>query len=328
LQERIMTQPYGKEEVYFKNSAYLVLNNRLIAILIAVAIMKYRNEPLRNQAPILKCAGVSVSNTIATFCQYDALKYVSFPTQTLGQCGKMIPVMILGMLIGGRKYTWKDFIVAIIVTIGCLLFVLTGNISDNHRNGADSFYGLLLMGGYLFADGFTSTFQEKLFRGYEMSTYNQMLYVNLCSGIFSLITLLVSNELVNAINFSITYPDFLFNSLLLSVASTCGQLVILLTIKEFGALFFATVMTIRQVISIILSCIIYFHPLTIGQWLSSVIVFGSLYYKDTMMRKSRGHGHGHGPLHLPGEVKKVGPEEEGKVDVVIAEAQKKDHEVK
>ena len=52
----------------------------------------------------------------------------------------------------------------------------------------DSVYGLGLMGAYLFSDAFTSTFQEKLFKGYEMSTYNQMLYVNLCSAIISIIS--------------------------------------------------------------------------------------------------------------------------------------------
>jgi len=70
-----------------------------------------------------------------------------------------------------------------------------------------------------------------------------------------------------------------------------------MTIKEFGALFFATVMTVRQVISIILSCLIYLHPLSIGQWFSAVLVFGTIYYKDTAMRKA-GHGHG-GHSHAP-----------------------------
>jgi adenosine 3'-phospho 5'-phosphosulfate transporter B2 len=35
---------------------------------------------------------VSFSNVVATSCQYEALKYVSFPVQTLGKCAKMIPV--------------------------------------------------------------------------------------------------------------------------------------------------------------------------------------------------------------------------------------------
>jgi len=282
-------------------------------MLIAIVLMKYKGESLKNQAPLISCAGVSVSNTIATFCQYEALKYVSFPTQTLGKCGKMIPVMILGMLIGGRKYNWKDFGIAFLVTIGCVFFVLTGDISDHRKQSDDSFYGLLLMGGYLFSDGFTSTFQEKLFKGYEMSTYNQMLYVNLCSGLISLITLTLSGDLISSLTFSLNNLDFFVNSLMLSFASSFGQLIILWTIKEFGALFFATVMTVRQVISIILSCIIYFHPLTIGQWLSSALVFGALYYKDIMKKPHASHSRGHAPSGH--DVKK--PDEQGKVEVLV-----------
>jgi hypothetical protein len=42
------------------------------------------------------------------------------------------------------------------------------------KGAASSLYGLLLMGGYLVADGYTSTVQQSMFRGYSMSTYNQV----------------------------------------------------------------------------------------------------------------------------------------------------------
>ena len=48
--------------------------------------------------------------------------------------------------------------------------------------------------------------------------------------------------------------------------SNAGQLFIVHTIKSYGALLFATVMTTRQFLSILLSCILYRHPLTAGQW--------------------------------------------------------------
>jgi len=251
-----------------------------------------RSEDMTNRAPRKKFALVSISNTVATFCQYEALKYVSFPTQTLGKCGKIIPVMILGMSLSGKKYTWKEFAIAFIVSLGCAMFVLTGDVADQKEKN-DTIYGLMLMVLYLFADGFTSTLQEKLLRGTDMSTYNQMLYVNLCSAAFSLASLIFTNELVSSFEFSFTHPDFLMNSLFLSITSTGGQVVILLTIKEFGALFFATVMTVRQVISILLSCLIYLHPLSVSQWLSAGVVFGAIYYKDAVMRSRHGHGHSH-----------------------------------
>ena len=45
-----------------------------------------------------------------------------------------------------------------------------------------------------------------------------------------------------------------------------GQLFIIHTIKAFGALTFATVMTTRQFVSILLSCALFAHPLALGQW--------------------------------------------------------------
>eukprot|EP01102_Stenamoeba_stenopodia_P021949 TRINITY_DN8978_c0_g1_i2.p1 TRINITY_DN8978_c0_g1~~TRINITY_DN8978_c0_g1_i2.p1 ORF type:complete len:339 (-),score=46.63 TRINITY_DN8978_c0_g1_i2:156-1172(-) len=288
LQERIMTQPYGEEEIYFKSSAYLVLNNRIVAMILAIVIMRFRGESLVNAAPIHKCASISVSNTLATYCQYEALKYVSFPTQTLGKCGKMIPVIILGLLIGGKKYTMNDFAIALLVTFGCTIFVTTGNIADSHQ-GEDSGFGLALMGGYLFCDGFTSVFQEKLFRGYSMSTYNQMLYVNLSSAVISLTLLVVSGELLESIQFTMAYPGFMFNSVLLSICAAGGQVIIYYSIKEFGALFFSTVMTTRQIISMLLSSIIYLHPLSFWQWAATLLVFGALFYKEALGKKHHHH---------------------------------------
>lgn len=63
---------------------------------------------------------------VATFCQYEALKYVSFPVQTLGKCAKMIPVMIWGSAVNGKTYKAKDYIVALLVTAGCAMFAMTG----------------------------------------------------------------------------------------------------------------------------------------------------------------------------------------------------------
>jgi len=275
LQERIMTIKYGDEE--FKNSAYLVFNNRLIAIIAAIFMLKYKGEDMSPTAPIYKYAGVSLSNIIATWCQYESLKFVSFPTQTLGKCGKMIPVMILGTLISGKKYGWKDYLSVFMITVGVGVFILTGKVSQKESND-DTFYGLGLIGGYLFVDGFTSTLQEILFKDYRMSTYNQMLYVNSVSMILSLVPLLIQQQFFECVQFSIDHPDFLMHSLGLSVCAVLGQIMIYTTIREFGALIFSALMTTRQFLNILLSCIIYLHPLTAGQWAGVILVFGVLYY--------------------------------------------------
>ena len=114
-------------------------------------------------APLPGYAGISLSNTLATTCQYDVLKYVSFPVATLGKCAKMIPVMIWGTLMNRKSYSYTEYIIAIIVTLGCTMFTLTGEIRSrvlaHHLEGVEYLYGGLLMATYLACDGFTSTLQ-------------------------------------------------------------------------------------------------------------------------------------------------------------------------
>lgn len=120
-------------------------------------------------APPYSYAAVSISNVVATFCQYEALKHVSFPLQTLGKCAKMIPVMIWGTLIMRKRYGVKDYVNAAVITLGCTLFLMTGSIKPKRAANDSSTFGIMLMLGYLGFDGFTSTFQDKLFKVWASS---------------------------------------------------------------------------------------------------------------------------------------------------------------
>jgi len=283
LQERIMTRPYGEgdNEERFTYSVFLVLNNRCVSMMVAVLILSVTQGNVQPVAPIYKYAAVSCSNVVATTCQYEALKYVSFPVQTLGKCAKMIPVMIWGFFINGKRYQTADYLIAAGVTAGCTVFALYGEVTSKAaKKAADTTsYGIGLMLGYLGFDGFTSTFQDKLFKGYQMETYNQMLWVNFCSAAISSFWLLTDSSFFKALAFIKMHPECMYDVAILSCASTAGQLCILYTIREFGALLFATIMTTRQFLSILLSCIIFMHPLTGMQWVGTAMVFGALYYQ-------------------------------------------------
>jgi solute carrier family 35 (adenosine 3'-phospho 5'-phosphosulfate transporter), member B2 len=297
LQERIMSQPYtdGTKDEFFSYSVFLVLSNRCLGCLMAAGILISTGGNAKPVAGIHKYALVSLSNVVATTCQYEALKYLSFPVQTLGKCAKMIPVMIWGYLINQKRYGMADVGVALAVTAGCTIFGLYGDDSTLMSNAAkgdtatNTEYGIALMLGYLFFDGFTSTFQDKLFVGYQMETYNQMLWVNFCSSIISCCYLWSDGSFTEATSFISRHPTISADIFTLSVAAMLGQLCILYTIKEFGALLFATIMTTRQFLSILLSCIIFMHMLSWEQWGGTVLVFGALYYKSFAKGDSSSH---------------------------------------
>merc|ERR1719258_622837 len=114
-----------------------------------------------------------------------------------------------------------------------------------------------------------------------MTTYNQIFYVQGCSAVFSAFSLFSSGQMMPAISFIQSFPEAGFHVFLLSMSSTTANLFISYTIKEFGALIFATIMTTRQFISILMSCVLFLHPLSWpGQYAGITVVFAALYYKS------------------------------------------------
>ncbi|KAL0824127.1 hypothetical protein Bca101_047804 [Brassica carinata] len=290
LQEKIMRVPYGLNKEFFKYSLFLVFCNRLTT------------------------SAVSAGALLASKKVLDpALKYVSFPVQTLAKCAKMIPVMVWGTLIMQKKFKGFDYLVTFLVTLGCSVFILFpvglypfpsrfeslgDDVSPYNKGRENTVWGVSLMAGYLGFDGFTSTFQDKLFKGYNMEIHNQIFYTTLCSCVLSFTGLTLQGQLLLAVDFVSRHRDCLVDIALLSTfalklpetnvqVATASQFFISYTIRTFGALTFAAIMTTRQLASIMLSCIWFSHPLSWEQCMGSVIVFGSLYAKNLLNNNKR-----------------------------------------
>mmetsp|Transcript_108913 Transcript_108913/g.351582 ORF Transcript_108913/g.351582 Transcript_108913/m.351582 type:complete len:353 (+) Transcript_108913:50-1108(+) len=276
LQERIMGEPYGND--YFGVSVFLVWCNRMVAVIYAIVMIFVKSESMRNSAPLWKYLAVSLSNVGASWCQYEALRYVAFPVQMLGKSFKMMPVMVWGMIISGKRYGLSDWGVAAAVTGGVTEFLLTGTIAAKHQHGT-SVHGLILLLIFLGLDGFTSTFQEKLFKEHPVSKYNQMLYINIISAIITLVAMIATHTVSSAHVFCSVHPAIVVDIIELCLASIVGQWFIYSLVKEFGAFVLATTLAVRQVVSTLISYIYYRHPITHLQVVALVLVFGALLLK-------------------------------------------------
>jgi adenosine 3'-phospho 5'-phosphosulfate transporter B2 len=277
LQERIMTVPFGGE--LFTVSAFLVFCNRTVNVVYAGMMINVKGETMENNAPLWKYLIISFSNVAATTCQYECLKYVSFPVQMLGKSFKMMPVMLWGIIISNKKHGCIDWAVAACVTFGVTEFLMTGPMGSPNDN-ANSARGLGLLVMFLAFDGLTSTFQEKLFKEHNTSKFNQMLYVNGFSAAVSLASLLAAGQLSYCFGFCLAHGDFFSNAMLLSAAAAGSQYFIYSQVKEFGALVFAATMNVRQVVSILVSYATYDHSITLLQVTGLMLIFSALFYKS------------------------------------------------
>lgn len=140
--------------------------------------------------------------------------------------------------------------------------------------------GLICLLGYLISDSFTSTWQDNLIRNYKMSSMALMFITNAYSCIYTLVSLVSQDELKESIDFMFTYPEFTNHIILLSLASAIGQLFIFVTIQEFGALVFSLIMTTRQVLSILLSSIVFQHSLSLQSVVGISLIFFALFLQQ------------------------------------------------
>jgi len=229
---------------------------------------------------------------LSSWCQYEALQYVSFPAVTLFKSFKLAPVMAMGKFLGNKEYPQYDYMVALIIGIGLTIFMAS---SDDLHFGYDihgqtasaTWTGIMLLGIFLVFDSFTSQWQSRMFQRHrDLSMIELMFATSTFSTILSFITLVHSKELGPALDFVYRHQEIHVHFFMFSICSTIGQLFIFYTIKNFGAVVFTIIMTTRILISIAISCLIYEHEVSSSGFFGLVMVMGAVCYR--INRKAQG----------------------------------------
>ena len=284
--EPTSTAPDGK----FPSAAFCVFSNRFLAIIVAIIAVRIRHGALvaNNVAPLIAFAPCALSNTMSSWSQYASLRYVSFPVQTVFKSSKIIPVMVMGKVLKGTSYPISQYVEALFITIGVVIFSVASKSSDS--DSSTEIVGLLFMCMYICFDCFTSQWQDKVYVKYgraNVDPYQMMLGVNSSAIVMTTAGLLINGDIPKIIEFFQVNPSVLQYNIITAITSASGQLFIYTTIKEFGPIVFTVIMTTRQMISICISSILFGHQMTIVALCGAVIVFGVLFYQIRRKYKAR-----------------------------------------
>ena len=161
------------------------------------------------------------------------------------------------------------------------------DLSDDAGFDKEAWTGIMLLFLYLFFDSFTSQFQSRMFQRHkDLSMVELMFATSAFSTVLSFITLVHTKELYPAINFVMEHSEIHLHFLVFSICSTIGQLFIFYTIRNFGAVVFAFIMTTRILLSIALSCILYGHDVTSVGFFGLMLVLAAVLYR--IRRKAQG----------------------------------------
>ncbi len=116
LQERMLTRRYPRYTGEFFTYSYaLVFTNRFWTLIMSSILMIYFKPKRSSSTVIYEYSFPSISNMLSSWCQYESLRYVSFPAVTLFKSFKLAPVMAMGKFLGNKSCECKILFQILIV---------------------------------------------------------------------------------------------------------------------------------------------------------------------------------------------------------------------
>jgi solute carrier family 35 (UDP-galactose transporter), member B1 len=295
LQEEIykFRGPNGEK---FTATMFLLLVQCVVNALFAWICMA-ANGRSGDKMPLGSFALTGASYIGAMLFSNEALKYVSYPVQALGKSCKMVPVMLFGVLIRGKKYKFFEYACVFLVTAGITAFQLSGKAKKGDKE--DSPYGILLLGLSLAMDGVTGAVQDQLKTKCKPTVHEFMFFTNAAGVVICAALVVLMNQLVPGVMFCVDHPEMVRHLAVFSLTSALGQNFIFLTLKNFDALVLTTVTTTRKFFTILVSVVMYGHQLNRNQWLSVGVVFvglsGEIFEVRLPTVETQRHHHHHHP---------------------------------
>ncbi|XP_006141274.1 adenosine 3'-phospho 5'-phosphosulfate transporter 2 isoform X1 [Tupaia chinensis] len=201
-----------------------------------------------------------------------SLGYLNYPTQVIFKCCKLIPVMLGGVFIQGKRYNVADVSAAVCMSLGLIWFTLADSTIAPNFN----LTGVMLISLALCADAVIGNVQEKAMKLHNASNSEMVLYSYSIGFVYILLGLTCTTGLGPAVTFCSKNPIRTYGyAFLFSLTGYFGISFVLALIKIFGALLAVTVTTGRKAMTIVLSFIFFAKPFTFQYvWSGLLVVLG------------------------------------------------------
>ena len=227
--------------------------------------------------PAYKLSVVAMLSMGSTFFSVRSLRYVIFPVQVLAKSCKPIPVMIMGAFLG-KKYPLKKYLNVCVIVVGIALFMLGGNAvkaDDAEKGGTTMLLGCVMLFLSLSFDGATGAYEDKIMQRDHVGPFELMFNIQLGKAIMAFLFLVIFNE----VNYFLEMVQETGPVLLaLGVTGAMGQVFIFVTIAKFGALMCSLIGLGRKIVTLIVSIIIYQHPVDTQQSVGLSMAIGAMVY--------------------------------------------------
>jgi UDP-galactose transporter B1 len=294
LQEKVTSTKYTgpRGEVLEWNYAFaLNLIMSASGTLMATVVELLTKQATAKSVPMMVYWRPALSSTLASPLGYAALNYISFPLVVLVKSCKPVPVILVGLVVYRRTYTWYKIVGVILLCAGIALFSSAkgGSVKSPAASGSgssDSFnlgVGIVLVAGNLILDGFTNNEQDEIFSRHGATSVELMKYVNMWSVLYLATFLVVGyvmqsqqSELAKSLHVITSSAEARFDITMFCVCASVGQVLIFTVMKEFGSLAWITISITRKLFTILVSVFMFGHTIKPIQWVGIASVFAGM----------------------------------------------------
>lgn len=261
----------------FKQAWFLQVLEALANVVIGFAGMQLSGP---TKGIPLRMFGISgAAQVSAKACTSLALANgLSFPVATLAKSGKMAPVMLGSLILGGATYTLREYL-QVAAIIGGTAIVSLGKKKGGASTSTSMGVFYIVMS--LVLDGVTAGFQKRLKTetakvGVKPKPYDFMFWTNLFMCLTAIVIAGGLGEVQTGSAFLMANPEILSKIVKFAVCSAVGQSFIFYTIANFDPLVLSTVTTTRKIFSVLLSIFLKGHSLSAMGWSGISLACGGI----------------------------------------------------
>jgi len=274
-QEAVTRTEFGPEKERFMFTSVLIVFQCFGGAFVAACVLVQQKRSLTGGVPLKDIAVVSAGAYGAHTFGLMALRHIPFPLQVVCKSCKTIPVMLGESIIARKSHTLAKKIQVIVMTIGVIGFTLSGKKSKGESQlSLELIMGIGLVLLALICDGIYGPYQNKISKEHNPSSFNLMFNLSFGEFLIALVISVADGSLLQAIPF-INRHFTVFVPLLVQFAlcMALGNVFLFKLQKEFGALTVTVTTTLRKMISVIFSVVLFGHTLLLPQWACAFLVF-------------------------------------------------------
>jgi len=243
-------------------------------------------QVLHHRASLFRHFAVAVAMTASRGLTNVSLQHLNYPTQLIFKSMKLITVMLGSVIILRKSYAWLEYTAAFLLVASAALFSL-GDISVTPSY---SYTGIVIVLVSLIADALHSNTQESVLKDAKAPESEVMLFTNMFATLCTLLVCILTGELWEAFNYCATAPAAYFIFVFRACVIYLGVLCFVTTIKHFGVVTATAVTTVRKILSIVVSFLMFPKPFSLKYlygFLFFCISVGLSFYHTKQQKQKR-----------------------------------------